>query len=160
MPAKDFDVMDDMKCVKWLFKLMQNFLYGRCFFEPQCKGKKHLHYFIASALRLSSFSCHHHIIIISPHSAKTGLIFSMFDQLILDAFSKKPAYFCCYNMATYSSNLCMCRIISAYLMNYKLWLCWWNLTQMFGFCSSFTDRDPECAECKKADEAIEKAKEK
>lgn len=31
---------------------------------------------------------------------------------------------------------------------------------MFGFCSSFTDRDPECAECKKADEAIEKAKEK
>ena len=27
-------------------------------------------------------------------------------------------------------------------------------------CSSFTERDPECAECKKADEAIEKAQEK
>lgn len=31
---------------------------------------------------------------------------------------------------------------------------------VFWVCSSFTDKDPECTECKKADEAIAKAQEK
>jgi len=98
MPAKDFDVMDDMTCLKWPFKQMQIFQTADVILN--CSERQQMPSLFYSFCFAVFFIPHHHyFVIISPRSSKTGLIVSMYDPLISDAFSKKPA-FCCYDIAT------------------------------------------------------------